>query len=125
MKGNVMNNSRTIMRYHNRRLYDRDEHRYVTLADICALVVEETRFVVIQRDNKQDITDRVLLQALFEQELSAKPVLSREFLLQAIRSHEVAPSGGARGNQRGSRGLRAESSVLQPRDEAIGKPLLA
>ena len=45
-----MNEPRVIKKYPNRRLYDTVESRYITLADVRKLVVEEIDFVVI--DNR-------------------------------------------------------------------------
>jgi polyhydroxyalkanoate synthesis repressor PhaR len=82
-----MSEPRVIKKYPNRRLYDTAESRYITLADIRRLVVEHIDFVVIDKKNQQDITRSILLQVIAEQEHSAQPMLSREFLSQVIRSH--------------------------------------
>ena len=82
-----MSEPRVIKKYPNRRLYDTAESRYITLADIRRLVVEHVDFVVIDKKNQQDITRAILLQVIAEQEHSAQPMLSREFLSQVIRNH--------------------------------------
>jgi len=80
-----MSNLRQIKKYPNRRLYDTSESRYITLSDIRRLVIDRLEFEVIEKTTHEDITDRILLQVLAEQELSDEPILGREFLLQTIR----------------------------------------
>jgi polyhydroxyalkanoate synthesis repressor PhaR len=80
-----MKDLRLIRKYPNRRMYDTAECRYITLADIRKLVVDKVDFIVMEKSSQQDITDRVLLQVMSEQEHSGVPVLGREFLLQTIR----------------------------------------
>jgi polyhydroxyalkanoate synthesis repressor PhaR len=80
-----MGNLRQINKYGNRRLYDKDESRYVTLADVYRLILDEVEFIVIDNDSQRDITDHVLLQVMSKQEQSGTPMLGREFLLQTIR----------------------------------------
>lgn len=93
-----MSNLRQIKKYPNRRLYDKAESRYITLADVYKLVLHQVDFVVIESDSLRDITDRVLLQVMSEQERSGEPMLAREFLLQTIRFYnqpsEIARAAG-------------------------------
>ena len=44
-----MSEPRVIKKYPNRRLYDTVESRYITLADVRKLVVEQIDFVVIDK----------------------------------------------------------------------------
>jgi polyhydroxyalkanoate synthesis repressor PhaR len=85
--GDAMNNTRIIMKYTNRRLYDTSESHYITLGDVRELVLSDIEFVVIELTSQRDITIRVLLQIVSEQERSGEPILGRDFLLQAIRIH--------------------------------------
>jgi polyhydroxyalkanoate synthesis repressor PhaR len=82
-----MSEPRVIKKYPNRRLYDTTESRYITLAEIRALVLERVEFVVIDKKSGQDITRTILLQVIAEQEQHADPVMSRDFLAQVIRSY--------------------------------------
>jgi polyhydroxyalkanoate synthesis repressor PhaR len=82
-----MGNPRQINKYHNRRLYDKFESRYITLPGIYKLILAEVDFIVIDVDSQKDITERILLQVMSEQERSGPPMLGREFLLQTIRIH--------------------------------------
>jgi polyhydroxyalkanoate synthesis repressor PhaR len=82
-----MSGPRTIKKYPNRRLYDTEESRYITLSDIRRLVMEKVEFVVIDKKTQKDITHGILLQVISEQEQSGEPIFSTEFLSQIIRSY--------------------------------------
>jgi polyhydroxyalkanoate synthesis repressor PhaR len=86
-----MGELRTVRKYSNRRLYDPAEGRYVTLAELCARVVEGAELRVIDADTKEDITCSVLFQMMAAQEKRLDPSMSRDFLLQAIRSRAETP----------------------------------
>ena len=83
--GDAMKDPREIKKYPNRRLYDTGERRYITIADVRKLVVEEVEFTVVDNTSHEDITDRILLQVMSEQEQSGVPLLCREVMLQVIR----------------------------------------
>jgi polyhydroxyalkanoate synthesis repressor PhaR len=68
-------------------LYDTAESRYITLADIRKLVVENVEFVVMDKKSQEDITRSILLQVIAEQEHVGDPLMSRDFLSQVIRSY--------------------------------------
>ena len=89
--------SRVIKKYPNRRLYDTEESRYITIADIRDLVIREVAFSVIDKKSGEDITRSILLQVISEQELSGDPIMSEAFLEQVIRAYgAVAPGFLAR-----------------------------
>lgn len=91
-----MNPARIIKKYPNRRLYDTDESRYITLADVRKLVLQKIEFVVIDQKSAEDITRSILLQVITEQEQQGEAVMSRDFLSQVIRSYgKVVPSSAA------------------------------
>lgn len=77
---------RVIKKYPNRRLYDTVQSRYITLADVRELVLNEVDFVVIDKKTQEDITRCILLQVICEQEQTG-PLLSPDFLTQVIRCH--------------------------------------
>ncbi len=81
-----MSEPRVIKKYPNRRLYDTVQSKYITLSDIRALVLERIEFVVSDKKSQEDITRCILLQAMAEQDDGVDPVMSRDFLSQAIRS---------------------------------------
>ena len=78
------NLKRVIKKYPNRRLYDTEESRYVTLCDIRKLVVEEVGFCVIDKKNGDDITRSILLQIITEQEDCGEPLFTIDALEKII-----------------------------------------
>lgn len=88
-----MSEPRVIKKYPNRRLYDTEESRYITLGDIKRLVVEKVDFVVVEKKSGKDITRSIMLQVISEQEQSGEPIMSRDFLSQIIRSYGSAMQG--------------------------------
>ena len=78
--------TRIILKYPNRRLYDTIQHRYVTLKDLRELVMRDVSFVIRDRRNHTDLTYPTLLSLLGD----GQPILSREFLLNAIRDQSRA-----------------------------------
>jgi polyhydroxyalkanoate synthesis repressor PhaR len=82
-----MSDTRIIKKYPNRRLYDTVESRYITLADIRALVNAKVDFVVIDKKTDEDITRSILLQVIAEQEHDGDPLMSQDFLAQVIRAY--------------------------------------
>ena len=82
-----MSTARIIKKYPNRRLYDTEESRYITLADIKELVLSQTEFVVVDRKTDQDITRSILLQVISDQEHNGEAILSETFLAQIIRCY--------------------------------------
>ena len=88
-----MNAARIIKKYPNRRLYDCEESRYITLADVRDLVLKKVDFVVIDKKSGDDITRPILLQVISEQEQLGEAIMSRDFLSQVIRSYGKAVPG--------------------------------
>jgi polyhydroxyalkanoate synthesis repressor PhaR len=82
-----MSSVRVIKKYPNRRLYDTEDSRYITLSDIRDLVLGKVEFVVLDKKNGHDITRCVLLQVISEQEQQGDPVMSQAFLSGIIRYH--------------------------------------
>jgi polyhydroxyalkanoate synthesis repressor PhaR len=87
-----MTKARVIKKYPNRRLYDTDESRYITLSDVKDLVIKKIDFVVIDKKTGDDITRSILLQVISEQEQQGEAIMSEDFLSQVIRSYgKVVP----------------------------------
>jgi polyhydroxyalkanoate synthesis repressor PhaR len=76
---------RIIKKYPNRRLYDTELSRYVTLGDVRELVMEGTNFQVLDTANNDDITRSILLQIMLEEESGGAPLFSAKMLAQLIR----------------------------------------
>ena len=82
-----MSDVRIIKKYPNRRLYDTQESRYITLNEVRELVLEGAEFEVIDKKTGDDITRSILLQVIAEQEQTDGSVMSEDFLAQVIRSY--------------------------------------
>ena len=80
-----MPSERIIKKYHNRRLYDTKISRYVTLADVRALVMQGVGFRVLDTNNDDDITRAILLQIMLEEESGGEPLFTAPMLAQIIR----------------------------------------
>lgn len=89
----VMPKMLTIKKYPNRRLYNPQQSRYITLADVRDLVMKEVPFEVIDRQSGEDITDSILLQIIMEQETGGDPLFTTKTLSQFIRNHGDATQG--------------------------------
>ncbi len=57
-----------IKKYANRRLYNTETSRYVTLDDLATMVKGERDFVVYDAKSGEDLTHSVLTQIIVEQE---------------------------------------------------------
>jgi len=82
-----MSNPRVIKKYPNRRLYDTEESRYITLADVKELVMNKVDFEVIDKKSGEDITRTILLQVITDQEQQGDAMMSEDFLSQIIRAY--------------------------------------
>ena len=78
---------RIIKKYPNRRLYDTDVSRYVTLEDIRNLVRRGERFRVVEAKSEEDITRTILLQIILEQEEKGPPIFTTDLLQKIIGSY--------------------------------------
>ena len=81
----AMSSERIIKKYPNRRLYDTEVSRYITLADVRNLVMGSARFRVVDAANDADITRSILLQIMLEEETGGEPLFSAPMLAQIIR----------------------------------------
>ena len=88
-----MTDSRIIKKYPNRRLYDTEISRYVTLDDIRLLVLEEVPFRIRDAKTNQDITRSILLQIIMEREEGGEPIFSEKILEQVIRFYGDSMQG--------------------------------
>lgn len=80
-----MPDERIIKKYPNRRLYDTEVSKYITLADVRALVMKAVEFRVIDTNNDADITRSILLQIMLEEESAGQPLFTANMLAQIIR----------------------------------------
>ncbi len=75
---------RIIKKYPNRRLYDTEQSRYITLSDLQQLVMEGHEFQVKDASTDADITRNILLQIISEQESGGKPIFTTDILTRII-----------------------------------------
>lgn len=80
-----MTEPRIIKKYPNRRLYDTKDSRYITLGDLCQLVMDREGFEVVDQKSGDNLTCGILLQVMAEQVNSGRSVVSRDMLTQMIR----------------------------------------
>lgn len=77
--------TRVIKKYANRRLYDTEDSKYVTLKDIKQIIALGNDVKIIDDTSGDDITRGLLLQIVSEQELGGSPILNKAVLKQLIR----------------------------------------
>lgn len=85
MAETAMSAQRIIKKYPNRRLYDTEVSRYITLENIRQLVIANEDFAVIDKRSGREITRSILLQVISEQEEGGNPIFRTEVLRNIIR----------------------------------------
>ena len=80
-----MADERIIKKYPNRRLYDTEISKYITVADVRSLVMKGVNFRVVDTTNEEDITRVILLQIMLEEESVGRPLFTANMLAQIIR----------------------------------------
>ncbi len=82
-----MSEIRIIKKYPNRRLYDTEDSKYITLEDIKELVMKGVEFCVKDVKTDEDLTRNILLQIISDQEHHGEPFFTTELLTQIIQSY--------------------------------------
>lgn len=106
-----------IKRYANRKLYDTEAKRYVTLDDLAAFIRAGEEVRVVDHVTGEDLTSVTLMQVIFEEEKKIGGLLPQVMLTRLIRA------GGTTVNT-----LRNRLSFLDPFqmvDEEIRKRVQA
>jgi len=107
--------TRTIKRYANRKLYDTEDSRYVSLEDILKLIRADEDIEVVDSRSGEDITSVILAQAMAEEGKNRGSVLSQETLKELIK----------RGNESLNQIMRtsrlARKGALQIAEESASK----
>ena len=88
-----MSEPRIIKKYPNRRLYDTELSKYITLEDVRRLVRDGVDFVVRDSQTDEDLTRSILLQVIAEQEAGGEPIFTTPVLMQIIRFYGDAVQG--------------------------------
>src|SRR3984885_11878079 len=87
--GEAMSETRIIKRYANRKLYDTEHSRYVTLDQISEMIRNGDDVKIVDNKTKEDLTTVTLAQIIFEEEKKQRSFLP----LAAMRN--IIQSGGA------------------------------
>lgn len=82
-----MSDIRVIKKYPNRRLYDTERSKYITVDDVKKLVMDGIAFCVKDVKTDEDLTRSILLQIISEQEHDGEPLFSTQALTQLIRCY--------------------------------------
>ncbi len=102
----------TIKRYPNRKLYDTEAKRYITLDGIAELIRNGEDVQVIDHKTEEDLTALTLTQIIFEQEKKKGGFLPTSVLTGLVQA------GGSTVNSL-KRGLTAPLNLLQDVDHEI------
>jgi polyhydroxyalkanoate synthesis repressor PhaR len=78
-----------IKRYSNRKLYDTEESRYVTLDEIEEMIRDGKEIAVVDAASGEDLTSVTLAQIILENERSHRAALPSAFLHQLIKYGEA------------------------------------
>ncbi len=84
---------RLIKKYPNRRLYDTELSKYITLTNVRDVVLQGGEVRVVDAVTEEDITRQILMQIINEQESGESPLFSTETLAQFIRHYQDAVPG--------------------------------
>ncbi len=76
---------RLIKKYPNRRLYDTEASKYITLANLKELIVSGVVVKVVDTNSDEDLTQSILMQIIMESEAAGEPIFSTTMLQQLIR----------------------------------------
>jgi len=90
-----MSEIRVIKKYPNRRLYDTEISKYITLDNVRQLVMDTVDFIVKDVKTDEDLTRGILLQIISEQEHDGEPFFSTSALSQIIRFYDDSMQGVA------------------------------
>lgn len=86
--------SRVIKRYENRKLYDTESRKYISLEEIASLIRQGVDVQVVENATDTDITTQTLTQVIFEEGKKGRNPLSTEILHDVIRwSNNVIDDG--------------------------------
>lgn len=101
-----MSDARIIKRYANRKLYDTQHSRYVTLDQISEMIRNGDDVKIIDNKSKEDLTSVTLAQIIFEEEKKQRSFLP----LQAMRN--IIQHGGESFSQMVSEAQKRVQKIL-------------
>lgn len=108
-----------IKRYPNRKLYDTEAKRYITLQEITRLIREGDDVQVVDHESGEDLTNLTLTQVILEQEKrSASGLVPRLLLTSIIRAGEERLSQMRRSLRAAGESAAAETESLREQADA-------
>lgn len=113
-----MSETRVIKRYANRKLYDTQHSRYVTLDQIAEMIRKGDDVKIVDNKSKEDLTSITLAQIIFEEEKKQKSFLP----LQAMRN--IIQSGGESISQLVTQAQKKVTHFIK-RDDGDAEPSVA
>jgi polyhydroxyalkanoate synthesis repressor PhaR len=82
-----------IKRYSNRKLYDTERKRYITLDGIAVLIRQGEDVTVVDNDSGDDLTNQVLSQIILEQEKQKAGYLPKSILTALVKAGDSTVEG--------------------------------
>lgn len=108
-----------IKRYPNRKLYDTEAKRYITLQEIARLIREGEDVQVVDYESGEDLTNLTLTQVILEQEKrSASGLIPRFLLTSLIRAGEERLSQVRKSLRSAGESAAAETDSLREQADA-------
>ena len=86
----VMSETVEITRYPNRRLYDRNQKKYVTLGEIEAMILGGQNVRVRDSKSEEDLTRVILVQILIERHPERMKLFPVNFLHEILRADQLS-----------------------------------
>lgn len=87
--------ARIIKRYENRKLYDTEDKRYVSLSELAGLIRAGHDIQVLDNATDTDITAQTLTKIISEERSRQLPLLQSDSLHELVRWGGKAVAGGA------------------------------
>ena len=106
--------ARLIKRYDNRKLYDTEEKRYVSLPEVGALIRAGHEVTVLDNATGGDITAQTLAKIIIEEDSKQLPLLHTDWL------HELVRWGGRMMTGSAQQVRRSLDRVLEASLERLG-----
>src|SRR5574341_401271 len=113
---------KVIKRYENRKLYDTEESRYVTLEDIADLLRANQDVKIVDNKTGEDLTSVTGAQILFEEEKKKKKLLPLPTFKQIIMYGSEFVSGTIHGIEDFQK--RMDSRIAEALDKVMIVPRL-
>lgn len=85
----MMSQKIEITRYPNRRLYDRNQKKYVTLGDLESMVLDGHDVRVTDNKSNEDLTRSILVQILIERHPERLELFPIPFLQELLRADQM------------------------------------